>query len=515
MKIENKIVVGATASADTVTIYCEDGDIINIPSNTQFATDVIAAITPALANNEKILINMAEKRLDIFEKVEKKTKGLVKFFRVAKKALGMHSENELTEELIRSIALPIEDYKLNDQNETLVAVVETPEPEVVEPKAQEPVEPAEESKPAPSAAVTGSQPTVADGAAKQPDSSPRVADSNPTKDVSPVKSKPAIITGAEKLANQVKHFSETNNPEGFTKFMQHCGEVTKLGRNHTINELLDFLAKADLPIADDGYIVAYKRLQRSGDHFVDSHTRKVKQKVGSRVFMKDSMVDPNRRNQCSNGLHIGRRDYMNSFSGDVIIICKIHPKDVIAVPQDYSGAKMRCAGYNIVAEISQAAFYKIRQDKPITDDPETAQMLTNIIRGDHTPIIQTVEITGSNGSGLIITDLDKKANKAEPVAQPEPEKKVEVAPTAALDQVDTLSQGTKVDPEKNSPKKIKEAAQKATKAAPAKEVMTAEQKKAKKLWKKFEAGEMSKVAIAKQCKTSSRTLDRWAEKFKF
>lgn len=512
MKIENKVVVGATASADTVTIYCEDGEVINIPSNTKFASDVIAAITPALANNDKILIDMAEKRLDIFEKVEKQTNGLVKFFRVAKKALGMHSETDLTEEIIRSIALPIEDYKLNDPNETLVAVVETAAPEVHEPETKESIEPAKESKPSANAEVGGSVLQAAKPATDASIATPRSADSDTKKAVSPVKNKPTIISGAEKLANQVKHFSETNNPEGFTKFMQHCAEVISTGtRNHTINELLDFLSKADLPIADDGYIVAYKRLMSNGDHFVDSHTRKVKQKVGSRVFMKDSMVDHNRHNQCSNGLHIGRRDYMNSFSGNVIIICKIHPKDVIAVPQDYSGAKMRCAGYNIVAQISQEAFAKIRSYRPITDDPETAKLLTNIIRGDHTPIIQTVEITGNNGSGLIITDLTVET----PAAQTEPEKEVEIAPTAALDQVNTLSERQNVDPEKNSPKKIKEAAQKATKAAPAKEVMTAEQKKAKKLWKKFESGEMTKVAIAKQCKTSSRTLDRWAEKFKF
>ena len=266
------------------------------------------------------------------------------------------------------------------------------------------------------------------------------------------------------------------------------------------------MRKGDLPIADDGCIVAYKRLKRkNGPILVDSHTGRVTQRVGSRVFMKPEMVDPNRRNECSNGLHIGRRDYMGNFSGDVIIICKIHPEDVIAVPQDYSGSKMRCAGYDIVAELSVTAYQSVIKGQKMTDggDNEASIMLTKILRGDHPKVDQLVEITGQKGQGLEITQVGRSKLKPEPVEE------VPVQPTKALDDIKIIV--TKADPKKISPKALKES----TKKAPANLEMTAEQKLAKKEWPNVLNGTITKVALAKKCKTSSRSLERWAKKFNF
>ena len=485
MKIENKTVVGATADKKQVTLYFDDGETMILPSDAEFTKKVIDKITPALAKGDKITLNMEEKVINIFAELQEKSKDFVKFFRVAKKALGLGGDTP-TLQHIESISLPLDQYSLTNEEETIVAVVEPEKPVIPDLDA-----------------VTDEADTISqedlEAAADKYDELVKEA-----------KAEPTILVGAEKLKNQIKHFSQTDNPEGFKRFMERLTSVIK-ERRHTVDELLDFLSYADLPIADDGAIVAYKRLVRQNDYLVDYHTKKVTQKVGSRVFMKAEMVDPDRRNECSNGLHVGRRDYMRSFSGDTIVIIKVYPEDVVAVPQDYRGSKMRCCGYNIVAEVSDEGFHLLCNNKPMTDDKKMAELLTDILRGNHTPVLEYVEITGQYGNGLKITPSEE-GKKA--LAKKEKIKATSKRTTKAIEQVTETKEVKKVDPKVNSPKAIKD---KAKKAAPKNKgpVMTDEQKKAKKLWSKVTSGKMTKVALARECKTSTRSLERWAEKFNF
>ena len=518
MKIENKTVVAATASKNVVTLYFDDGETMPLPADAAFTQQVIDKVTPALAAGKTITLNMEEHVLNIYTEMEKKTNGLVKFFRVAKKALlGIDAP---TEQQIESLALPMENYNMASTDDTIVAVIQE----------------------APSN-VEDSQPV----ANVVPDTS--VAHEAP-------KAEPTatVLVGAEALKNQINHFQKQDNPVGFNAFMQRLATVIKT-RGHTAQELLDFLSKADLPIADDGCIVAYKRLNKQGDGYVDSHSGRVKQRVGSRVFMRTEMVDPDRRNECSNGLHIGRRDYMRSFSGNAIVIVKIAPEDVVAVPQDYNGSKMRCCGYHIVAEVPKEGFDHLNRDEPMTADSKAAQMLTMVIRGLHDPVDQLVEIRGHKGTDLVITEL-KEPTPEEPAALVQEtitqELPVPLEGTQAIEELKDDGR-EKIDPSLNSPKAIKEKAAKA-KAAPKKPaevvkaeatgdprkvkkakrkaatkapepvvkaaagvfgMMTEHQMEAKRRWHEVTEGKISKVKLAQQCKTSTRSLDRWAEKFNF
>jgi hypothetical protein len=51
---------------------------------------------------------------------------------------------------------------------------------------------------------------------------------------------------------------------------------------------------------------------------------------------------------------------------DVIMICKVNPKDVVSVPVDYDNAKMRVASYEVVGEIPRGE-----------DDPLFTGFMTN------------------------------------------------------------------------------------------------------------------------------------------
>ena len=142
------------------------------------------------------------------------------------------------------------------------------------------------------------------------------------------------------------------------------------------------------------------------------------------------------------------------------------------------------------------------------------RLLTKVLRGVHAPITQTVKITQERGNGLIYTNLTNGTVHTENVYG---EQESDHKPTKALTEVEELKDT--IDPEENSPKALKEMIQKDQEAGspvpPAPVEMTPDQEYAMKMWPKVLSQEMTKVALAKACNTSTRSLDRWAKRFNF
>jgi hypothetical protein len=235
-------------------------------------------------------------------------------------------------------------------------------------------------------------------------------------------------------------------------------------RRHSVEDLLKFLEHSDMPIADDGSIIAYKILRHSprGESgvFVDCHTRKVTQRVGSYVCVDENLVDLNRDRECSNGLHIARRGYIGGFGGDVCVLTKVAPEDVMTVPHRDAN-KVRVKGYHIIFELPMSAYDKLKSNRPMTEGTEVSRMLSRAVSGDHPPIIERVQITQQQGGGLVITPLVRgkaartpkalvddttKVSPREPQAAPAPAPKKEKPVHTAIDD-------TRVQP-KASPKEI-------------------------------------------------------------
>jgi ribosomal protein L7/L12 len=218
-----------------------------------------------------------------------------------------------------------------------------------------------------------------------------------------------IIPEAQHLGNQLKAATTLKDFTGFQKFLERLGTVVNK-RRFSVEDLMKFMKHGDLPIADDGSIVIYKRLTKSGkdkqgrDIYVDVHSRRVTQRVGSRVFMDESLVDPDRRQDCSNGLHVAALSYLRSFSGEITIIGKVAPEDVIAVPQ-YSNNKMRVAGYDILAVLDKDQTSTVNNGGKLSNVKGGAELLNAVLRGKHIKIDQTVQIGGAQGTKLTITDL--------------------------------------------------------------------------------------------------------------
>jgi hypothetical protein len=209
-----------------------------------------------------------------------------------------------------------------------------------------------------------------------------------------------IIPGVEVLALQAQAVSEgVGTADSMQNFLRRAGLIK---RGHSVEDLLKFIQKGELPLANDGCVLVYKLLRRTDVEgvFVDCHSGNVKQRVGSFVHMEENLVDKNRRVDCSNGLHVARRDYLHSFGGDVCVLAKLAPEDVIAVPE-YDARKLRAKGYHIIAELSEADRCLVVSNKPMQDQV----LLGNVIAGNHVGILERVEITQGYGGGLIVTPV--------------------------------------------------------------------------------------------------------------
>ena len=118
----------------------------------------------------------------------------------------------------------------------------------------------------------------------------------------------------------------------------------------SVDQVYGFLEKNSLPITEDGYFLAYKRVNND---YTDCHTGKIDNSIGEVVEMDRNLVDDNPDSHCSTGLHFCSISYLGSFGSadQPVMILKINPADVVSIPTDYDGAKGRCMKYEVVAEV--------------------------------------------------------------------------------------------------------------------------------------------------------------------
>lgn len=120
----------------------------------------------------------------------------------------------------------------------------------------------------------------------------------------------------------------------------------------SVEELLLFIEACNLPITADGYFLAYKMVKKN---FTDIYTGKMDNSVGSRPWMDRSLVDNNREETCSKGLHFCSQAYLGHYGtaqSSQLVILKVNPKDVVSIPTDYNNAKGRACEYEVVDAIS-------------------------------------------------------------------------------------------------------------------------------------------------------------------
>lgn len=420
-------VLAIVVGDDNTTFYKEDGSTFDLPSTDPRLGKIIETATPAIAAGQVANIDFESVQTTHYKQFEEKTNGLVRLFRVAKKVVS---------HIFKDPHDPAN--KPEPQTIGTVPVVTNGQPAVpaAEPVAIEP-QPEVVAK---TEKLTNAASEILSKAQSVNDE--KFTDDETTDDdtiiavVKDEKGEDVIIPGMENLQAHMALALKLGSTIGVENFLKRISTVIAK-RGHSIDDLLRFMQRNDMPIADDGCLVAFKTLNRRGNHndgqYVDIHSGNVHQRVGSKVFMAESMVDPNRRNDCSNGLHVARRAYVGGFRGShgVMCIIKVAPEDAIAVPQ-YDGNKMRVCGYHIVADVPKGDQNFVYSNQPIPKDSETAKLLGAIIKGKHIGVIEHVEIGGARGGNLRVQKLQSESADRKQLSEAKAEAKA-AEPIASID----------------------------------------------------------------------------------
>ena len=116
-----------------------------------------------------------------------------------------------------------------------------------------------------------------------------------------------------------------------------------------VTELYSFLEKGNMPITPDGHFMAYKAVRAD---FKDIHSGTMDNSIGKVVEMSRNGVDEDKNRTCSAGLHFCSFEYLPHFAcaqGHVVLV-KINPRDVVAIPADYNDTKGRTCRYEVTGE---------------------------------------------------------------------------------------------------------------------------------------------------------------------
>jgi hypothetical protein len=117
-----------------------------------------------------------------------------------------------------------------------------------------------------------------------------------------------------------------------------------------VDNLYQFLEAGNIPLTPDGDFLVYKAVRAD---FRDIYSGKFSNVVGSVVTMPRNAVDEDPDRTCSSGLHVCSFAYLPYFShaNGHVMMCKVSPADVVAIPADYNNTKMRVSRYEVVAEV--------------------------------------------------------------------------------------------------------------------------------------------------------------------
>lgn len=145
---------------------------------------------------------------------------------------------------------------------------------------------------------------------------------------------------------------EGQSIDSLVKFMENLLQNPSF---RAVNELYGFLSACNLPITSDGCFLAYKKIAYD---YKDLYSRTMDNGLGKIVTMHRNRVDEDSSRTCSEGLHCCSFGYLKNYGGtgttdhdDRVVIVRVNPKDVVAVPADYHNQKMRVCEYAVVDEI--------------------------------------------------------------------------------------------------------------------------------------------------------------------
>lgn len=167
------------------------------------------------------------------------------------------------------------------------------------------------------------------------------------------------------LADQVVRFIK-DGVDDWKPLVNFFERVQNNPEEHSREQLFTWLAAEEFTITEDGMIVGYKGVAptstpgvfqsiNSGTALVNGevHVGAIPQTVGDVIEMPRNKVAHDPTEACSFGLHVGTFGYAESFARGALLEVEVDPRDVVSVPTDCYGQKMRTCRYTVVGVIDQ------------------------------------------------------------------------------------------------------------------------------------------------------------------
>ena len=181
---------------------------------------------------------------------------------------------------------------------------------------------------------------------------------------------------------------EGNSPKVLGRF---AARLMKNPSASARSQLFAWLAAEGFTLTKDGLIVGYKgvtedyRSVHSGreqvsvvaqDGTTEIHQGHIPYPVGSTVTMERRLVNDDRNQGCSVGLHVGTYHYASGW-GHTVLLVLVDPADVVSIPKDCNNHKMRVTKLVVAAEAVDGkvpdavmTLADPQAEKKYRDDPE-------------------------------------------------------------------------------------------------------------------------------------------------
>lgn len=157
-------------------------------------------------------------------------------------------------------------------------------------------------------------------------------------------------------------------------------------------DLFKWVESGDMPFTEDGCFLAYKYVQ---EDYYSAHSGlngKVYHGLGEFVTMPRSECDLT-RSSCSTGLHFCSFKYLGNYASNRrIIIVKVHPSNVTAIPPDYGMQKGRCCAYTVVGELPKEQVQDILRGKMVIRSFQEFRLREEMAEGDDELLNAPVEV---------------------------------------------------------------------------------------------------------------------------
>lgn len=139
------------------------------------------------------------------------------------------------------------------------------------------------------------------------------------------------------------------NDRPFEKYVNFYMKLLQNPSDNSINQLLPFMKHNDIEVDENGNIIAWKFVRKN---YMDCYTGRIRNRVGDEPWMPRNDVVADRNKTCSAGYHVCAKSYLGYGNNHRFMKVLIDPVNVVSVPTDYNGAKMRVCSYKVIEEVT-------------------------------------------------------------------------------------------------------------------------------------------------------------------